>query len=234
MDASRRLIAANREAGGKLPAEIAELEGKADSPKLKKELETEEGRLVAAKRDLALYTAEAFQLPAAGTQPVQQGVHHQCQRSTLSRAQDASVQRRQWRRARDDGAEGRHPSPIPCRRQERSTARGFLAGAARTFFRSPGAPWYGAWYLAEALDILTQNPNVWKKTIFVLAYDENDGYFDHVPPFVVPDPARPETGKTSPGIDASNEYNKLEATFRAINRRMRGAVLSGSAIACRW
>ena len=24
---------------------------------------------------------------------------------------------------------------------------------------------------------------MWKKTIFILTYDENDGYFDHVPPF---------------------------------------------------
>ena len=51
------------------------------------------------------------------------------------------------------------------------------------------------------LDILTQNPEVWKKTIFILCYDENDGYYDHVPPFVPPFPDRPETGKVSAGID---------------------------------
>jgi phospholipase C len=38
------------------------------------------------------------------------------------------------------------------------------------------------------MDILTKNPEVWKKTIFILTYDENDGYFDHVPPFVPPHP----------------------------------------------
>lgn len=27
----------------------------------------------------------------------------------------------------------------------------------------PSAPWYGAWYVSEILDILTQNPEVWKK-----------------------------------------------------------------------
>ena len=54
----------------------------------------------------------------------------------------------------------------------------------------------------KTLNILTQNPEVWKKTIFILTYDENDGYFDHVPPFVAPDPGNPETGKTSTGIDA--------------------------------
>lgn len=56
----------------------------------------------------------------------------------------------------------------------------------------PGSAWYGAWYLAEVVDILTRNPDVRKKTIFVLCYDENDGYFDHVPPFVAPDPVTSE------------------------------------------
>jgi phospholipase C len=78
--------------------------------------------------------------------------------------------------------------------------------APEKFSDHPGAAWYGAWYIAELLDILTQNPDVWKKTIFILTYDENDGYFDHVPPFVAPDPRRPETGKVSKGIDASLEY----------------------------
>jgi phospholipase C len=54
------------------------------------------------------------------------------------------------------------------------------------FSDHPGSAWFGAWYVSEALDILTKNPEVWKKTIFILTYDENDGYFDHVPPFVAP------------------------------------------------
>jgi len=78
--------------------------------------------------------------------------------------------------------------------------------APENFSDHPGAPWYGAWYLSETLDILTQNPEVWKKTIFVLCYDENDGYFDHVPPFVPPAPDRPETGRASTGIDTSVEH----------------------------
>jgi phospholipase C len=78
--------------------------------------------------------------------------------------------------------------------------------APKCFSDHPSSAWYGAWYVAEAMNILTQNPEVWKKTIFILTYDENDGYFDHVPPFVAPDPRRPETGKTSPGADATVEY----------------------------
>ncbi len=78
--------------------------------------------------------------------------------------------------------------------------------APENFSDHPGAPWYGAWYLSETLDILTQNPEVWKKTIFVLCYDENDGYYDHVPPFVPPAPDRPETGMASAGIDTAAEH----------------------------
>jgi len=78
--------------------------------------------------------------------------------------------------------------------------------APEKFSDHPGAAWFGAWYIAELMDILTQNPEVWKKTVFILTYDENDGYFDHVPPFVAPDPRRPETGKVSKGIDASLEF----------------------------
>ena len=82
--------------------------------------------------------------------------------------------------------------------------------APENFSDHPGAPWYGAWYVAEALNILTRNPEVWKKTIFILTYDENDGYFDHFPPFVAPDPKNPETGKTSEGLSAEADYLSLE------------------------
>ena len=57
------------------------------------------------------------------------------------------------------------------------------------FSDHPYAPWYGAWYVSEVMDILTKNPEVWKKTIFILTYDENDGYFDHAPSIVAADPA---------------------------------------------
>jgi phospholipase C len=86
--------------------------------------------------------------------------------------------------------------------------------APENFSDHPGAPWYGAWYVSEVMDILTKNPEVWKKTIFVLCYDENDGYFDHVPPFVAPDPARPETGRVAVDIDAASEYHSREQDLK--------------------
>lgn len=78
--------------------------------------------------------------------------------------------------------------------------------APSNFSDHPTSPWYGAWYVSEALDILTQNPEVWKKTIFILTYDENDGYFDHVPPFVPPHINKPESGACSAGMDTDVEH----------------------------
>jgi phospholipase C len=82
--------------------------------------------------------------------------------------------------------------------------------APEKFSDHPTSPWYGAWYISEVLDILTSNPEVWKKTIFILTYDENDGYFDHAPSFVAADPKRPETGGASADIDTGLEYSYKE------------------------
>ena len=82
--------------------------------------------------------------------------------------------------------------------------------APENFSDHPSAPWYGAWYVSEVLDILTQNPEVWKKTIFILTYDENDGYFDHVPPFTPPHSHKSGMGKVSAGIDTRPDYVTLE------------------------
>ncbi|UYQ90981.1 phospholipase C, phosphocholine-specific [Chitinophaga horti] len=79
----------------------------------------------------------------------------------------------------------------------------------QNFSDHPSAPWYGAWYVSEVLDILTKNPEVWKKTIFIVTYDENDGYYDHVPPFSIPDNNKPGTGKVSTGIDTEVEHVRL-------------------------
>ena len=78
--------------------------------------------------------------------------------------------------------------------------------APENFSDHPSSAWYGVWYISEVMDILTNNPEVWKKTIFILTYDENDGYFDHMPPFVAPHPHKTGTGSTSEGIDTGAEY----------------------------
>lgn len=88
--------------------------------------------------------------------------------------------------------------------------------APKNFSDHPGAPWYGAWYISESLDILTKNPEVWKKTIFILCYDENDGYFDHVTPFFPPRPEDVKFGKVSPGIDTSVEMVNMKHELQRV------------------
>lgn len=79
--------------------------------------------------------------------------------------------------------------------------------APQSFSDHTSTPLYGTWYVSEVLDILTQNPEVWKKTIFILNYDENDGYFDHLPPFVAPAPGDATTGSASAGIDTTSDHD---------------------------
>jgi len=44
----------------------------------------------------------------------------------------------------------------------------------------------GAYFVSQVLDAITANPIVWSQTALLLLYDENDGFFDHVPPPAVP------------------------------------------------
>jgi phospholipase C len=78
--------------------------------------------------------------------------------------------------------------------------------APKLFSDHPDAPWYGAWYVAEVMEILTKNPAIWQKTIFILCYDENDGYFDHLVPFVPPDPANPGSGQAPEDLQTELEF----------------------------
>jgi phospholipase C len=47
-------------------------------------------------------------------------------------------------------------------------------------------PAAGADYVKSKVDAIAANPDVWAKTVFILIYDENDGYFDHVVPPTAP------------------------------------------------
>ncbi|MGO2957867.1 MAG: phosphocholine-specific phospholipase C [Acetobacter sp.] len=67
-------------------------------------------------------------------------------------------------------------------------------------------PGYGATYIARVLNALTANPDVWAKTVLLVMYDENDGYFDHVPPPQPPTPVLP--GKST--VDVTGEiHNRI-------------------------
>ncbi|WP_321951226.1 phosphocholine-specific phospholipase C [Burkholderia cenocepacia] len=70
-------------------------------------------------------------------------------------------------------------------------------------------PLYGAYYLSTILDALTSNPDVWSKTVLLIMYDENDGFFDHVVPPSAP--TLPGSGMST--VDVSLErHNVVTAT----------------------
>ena len=49
-----------------------------------------------------------------------------------------------------------------------------------------GSPARGCWLTDQLLQALSANPKVWQKTAFILNYDENGGFFDHVVPPLPP------------------------------------------------
>ncbi|WP_175750128.1 phosphocholine-specific phospholipase C [Burkholderia pyrrocinia] len=66
-------------------------------------------------------------------------------------------------------------------------------------------PLYGAYYLSTILDALTSNPDVWSKTVLLVMYDENDGFFDHVVPPQAP--TLPGSGMST--VDVSLERHNV-------------------------
>ncbi|WP_034669415.1 phosphocholine-specific phospholipase C [Chryseobacterium populi] len=86
--------------------------------------------------------------------------------------------------------------------------------APEHFSDHPGSPWYGAWYISEVLNILTKDPETWKKTIFIINYDENDGYFDHVLPFAPPlNPNQPVDMNGKEGAEYVNKNQEYMSTL---------------------
>jgi len=50
----------------------------------------------------------------------------------------------------------------------------------------PSPPAVGMMFTHQVLETLLSNPKVWAKTVLFVMYDENDGFFDHVPPPTAP------------------------------------------------
>lgn len=69
----------------------------------------------------------------------------------------------------------------------------------------PSSPAQGAHYTASVLAALTANPEVWRKTALFFMFDENDGFFDHVPPPAVP--SSPAAGASN--VDTAGEYHTV-------------------------
>jgi phospholipase C len=70
-------------------------------------------------------------------------------------------------------------------------------------------PEYGEYLVSQILETLVSNPAVWEKTVFLVVYDENGGFFDHVAP---PTPGPTVTdladlpSRSQPGGSLDGEY----------------------------
>jgi phospholipase C len=79
----------------------------------------------------------------------------------------------------------------------------------------PSSPAQGADYISRVLDALTADPEVWAKTVLFVNFDENDGFFDHMPPPAAPsyavwdaDPRKRELAGAST-VSTVGEYHEL-------------------------
>jgi phospholipase C len=203
---------------GSLPGDIKSLQDKLSQltptdpqfQKMKKELDEKTQELQSVQKDLTEWTADRY----AQLSPMQKNLHLKAFSSNTGDPYYHELSNLSYT---DQGTERQLEVPkgdiLHQFREDVKTGNlptvSWLA-APENFSDHPSSAWFGAWYVSEVMDILTQNPEQWKKTIFILAYDENDGYFDHVPPFVAPHPTKKSTGLASSGIDLAVEYVTLE------------------------
>jgi phospholipase C len=83
-----------------------------------------------------------------------------------------------------------------------------IAPARQCEHPDPSSPLQGAAYIAAVLDALTADPRVWARTALFINYDENDGFFDHVPPPAPP--SRDAQGRLHGGstVRLDGEYHE--------------------------
>jgi phospholipase C len=96
-----------------------------------------------------------------------------------------------------------------------------VAPAADSEHPGPSSPAQGADYTARVLDALTANPKVWARTVLLVMFDENDGFFDHVPPPSPPsrDPARPGAVLGGSTVDTAADYHQVRNPTEAKDER---------------
>ena len=89
-----------------------------------------------------------------------------------------------------------------------------VAGEKDSEHPGPSSPAQGADFTARVLDILTADPKLWARTVLLLNFDENDGFFDHVPP---PAPPSMVGGAAQGGstVDTAGEYHLKHAASDA-------------------
>jgi phospholipase C len=97
-----------------------------------------------------------------------------------------------------------------------------VATAAGSEHPGPSSPAQGAEYTAAVIEALTADPEVWSKTVLIVNFDENDGFFDHVPPPAAPSyvswdaaAAKAELAGAST-VDTTGEYHEVVAQDAAM------------------
>ena len=91
-------------------------------------------------------------------------------------------------------------------------------------------PEYGEYLVQRILNTLVSNPDVWAQTVFLVIYDENGGFFDHVPPPTAPAGTAGEylTGTLPVGRVRHRRADRASASARPpwSSRRSAGAATS--------
>lgn len=88
-----------------------------------------------------------------------------------------------------------------------------IATAAGSEHPSPSSPAQGAAYTAQVIEALTANPEVWARTVLLVNFDENDGFFDHVPPPAPPSRDRHGQLRGASTVDLTGEYHDPPRTL---------------------
>ncbi|MBB5712832.1 phosphocholine-specific phospholipase C [Sphingomonas xinjiangensis] len=82
-----------------------------------------------------------------------------------------------------------------------------IATAKGSEHPGPSSPAQGAAYTADVIDALTADPAVWARTVLLVMFDENDGFFDHVPPPAPPSRAADGSLWGGSSVDLTGEYH---------------------------
>ncbi|NJP49750.1 phospholipase C, phosphocholine-specific [Streptomyces sp. SBST2-5] len=85
---------------------------------------------------------------------------------------------------------------------------------------------YGAWYIAQVLDALTSDPEVWARTALFITYDENDGFFDHVVPPLPPKSAAQGRSTADVSLDVFPGSTSHREGFYGLGPRVPMLVVS--------
>jgi phospholipase C len=142
---------------------------------------------------------------------------HAGEPGALAALKERGLSTRDLDKLRDDVIEGTLPQ-----------VSWIVATAEGSEHPGPSSPAQGAEYTARVLEALTANPEVWAKTVLFVNFDENDGFFDHVPPPAAPSyvrysesPAEAELAGAST-VDTRGEYHEpLTPDADALGRSLR-------------